>query len=39
MNAYIFSLVREAQFIGMGLDLYESIPLAQKMFEIANENF
>jgi len=36
MNAYIFP-GQGAQFVGMGLDLYENYPLAQKMFERANE--
>ena len=36
MNAYIFP-GQGAQFVGMGLDLYEKNPLAQKMFETANE--
>ncbi|MCM4173589.1 [acyl-carrier-protein] S-malonyltransferase [Arenibacter sp. TNZ] len=36
MNAYIFP-GQGAQFVGMGLDLYEKYPLAQKMFETANE--
>ena len=36
MNAYIFP-GQGAQFSGMGLDLYENIPLAQDLFEQANE--
>ncbi|MEZ4798049.1 MAG: ACP S-malonyltransferase [Flavobacteriaceae bacterium] len=36
MNAYIFP-GQGAQFIGMGLDLYENSPLAQELFEKANE--
>tara|TARA_R110000796_G_scaffold35098_1_gene90410 strand:- start:3607 stop:4491 length:885 start_codon:yes stop_codon:yes gene_type:complete len=36
MKAYIFP-GQGAQFVGMGLDLYEKYPLAQKMFETANE--
>jgi len=36
MNAYIFP-GQGAQFVGMGLDLYEEYPLAQKLFEKANE--
>ncbi|MBD0778265.1 ACP S-malonyltransferase [Maribacter sp. ANRC-HE7] len=36
MNAYIFP-GQGAQFVGMGLDLYEKYPLAQKMFESANK--
>ncbi|WP_439151614.1 ACP S-malonyltransferase [Winogradskyella sp.] len=36
MNAYIFP-VQGAQFSGMGLDLYENSPLAQELFEKANE--
>ncbi|HEX9600600.1 MAG TPA: ACP S-malonyltransferase, partial [Mariniflexile sp.] len=35
MNAYIFP-GQGAQFTGMGLDLYENAPLAQKLFEKAN---
>ena len=35
MTAYIFP-GQGAQFTGMGLDLYEKYPLAQKMFEKAN---
>ena len=35
MKAYIFP-GQGAQFTGMGLDLYEKYPLAQKMFEKAN---
>jgi len=36
MNAYIFP-GQGAQFSGMGLDLYENSPLAQDLFEKANE--
>lgn len=36
MNAYIFP-GQGAQFSGMGLDLYENTPLAQELFEQANE--
>ncbi|EAR02191.1 ACP S-malonyltransferase [Maribacter sp. HTCC2170] len=36
MNAYIFP-GQGAQFVGMGLDLYEKYPLAQELFEKANE--
>ncbi|MBT9187990.1 ACP S-malonyltransferase [Zobellia russellii] len=36
MNAYIFP-GQGAQFVGMGLDLYEKYPLAQELFEQANE--
>lgn len=36
MKAYIFP-GQGAQFVGMGLDLYENYPLAQEMFEKANE--
>ena len=36
MNAYIFP-GQGAQFVGMGLDLYEKYPLAQKLFEQAND--
>jgi len=36
MNAYIFP-GQGAQFVGMGLDLYEKFPLAQELFESANE--
>ncbi len=36
MKAYIFP-GQGAQFVGMGLDLYEKYPIAQKMFETANE--
>lgn len=35
MNAYIFP-GQGAQFSGMGLDLYENAPLAQELFEQAN---
>lgn len=36
MKAYIFP-GQGAQFTGMGLDLYEKYPLAQQLFENANE--
>ena len=36
MNAYIFP-GQGAQFVGIGLDLYEKYPLAQELFEKANE--
>ena len=36
MNAYIFP-GQGAQFVGMGLDLYEKYPLAQELFERAND--
>ena len=36
MKAYIFP-GQGAQFVGMGLDLYEKYPLAQELFEQANE--
>ena len=36
MNAYIFP-GQGAQFTGMGLDLYENSPLAQELFEKAND--
>jgi len=36
MNAYIFP-GQGAQFVGMGLDLYENYPVAQELFEKANE--
>lgn len=36
MHAYIFP-GQGAQFSGMGLDLYENSPLAQELFEDANE--
>ena len=36
MNAYIFP-GQGAQFVGMGLDLYEKYPRAQELFERANE--
>ena len=36
MNAYIFP-GQGAQFLGMGLDLYENSPLAQGLFEQAND--
>jgi len=35
MNAYIFP-GQGAQFVGMGMDLYEKFPLAQELFENAN---
>lgn len=36
MNAYIFP-GQGAQFVGMGLDLYEKYPVAQELFENAND--
>lgn len=36
MNAYIFP-GQGAQFVGMGLDLYENHPIAQELFEKAND--
>ncbi|MGF1560429.1 MAG: ACP S-malonyltransferase [Flavobacteriaceae bacterium] len=36
MNAYIFP-GQGAQFVGMGHDLYEKYPIAQELFENANE--
>ena len=36
MNAYIFP-GQGAQFVGMGMDLYEKYPLAQELFEQAND--
>ena len=36
MHAYIFP-GQGAQFSGMGLDMYENSPIAQKLFEQANE--
>ncbi len=36
MKAYIFP-GQGAQFVGMGMDLYEKYPMAQELFEIANE--
>ena len=36
MNAYIFP-GQGAQFVGMGLDLYEKYPVAQELFEKAND--
>ncbi|NAS32074.1 ACP S-malonyltransferase [Flavobacteriaceae bacterium R38] len=36
MNAYVFP-GQGAQFVGMGLDLYEKSPLAQELFETAND--
>ena len=36
MNAYIFP-GQGAQFVGMGLDLYENYPVAQELFEQAND--
>ena len=36
MNAYIFP-GQGAQFVGMGLELYEKYPIAQELFEKANE--
>ena len=36
MNAYIFP-GQGTQFSGMGLDLYENSPLAQELFEQAND--
>ena len=36
MNAYIFP-GQGAQFVGMGLNLYEKYPIAQELFEQAND--
>ncbi|MGB5820617.1 MAG: ACP S-malonyltransferase [Saonia sp.] len=36
MNAFIFP-GQGAQYVGMGLDLYEKYPLAQELFEKAND--
>ncbi|MET1257938.1 ACP S-malonyltransferase [Flagellimonas sp. DF-77] len=36
MNAYVFP-GQGAQFVGMGLDLYENHPIAQELFEDAND--
>lgn len=36
MNAYIFP-GQGAQFVGMGLDLYEKFPVAKEMFQSAND--
>lgn len=36
MKAYVFP-GQGAQFVGMGKDLYESVPLAKEMFEKAND--
>ncbi len=36
MKAYVFP-GQGAQFVGMGLDLYEKIPLAQELFDAANK--
>ena len=36
MTAYVFP-GQGAQFVGMGLDLYEKYPLAQELFEKAND--
>ncbi len=36
MNAYVFP-GQGAQFVGMGLDLYEKFPIAQELFEKAND--
>lgn len=36
MNAYVFP-GQGAQFVGMGLDLYEKYPIAQELFEKAND--
>lgn len=36
MNAYIFP-GQGAQFVGMGMDLYEKFPVAKEMFQSAND--
>lgn len=36
MNAYVFP-GQGAQFVGMGLDLYEKYPIAKELFQKANE--
>src|SRR5665647_2277821 len=36
MKAYVFP-GQGAQFVGMGKDLYDNIPLAKEMFEKAND--
>ena len=36
MHAYVFP-GQGAQFVGMGKDLYDNVPLAKEMFEKANE--
>lgn len=36
MNVYVFP-GQGAQFVGMGKDLYDNVPLAKEMFEKANE--
>ena len=38
MNAFIFP-GQGAQFSGMGLDMYEKSPLAQELFEKANDRY
>ena len=36
MHAYVFP-GQGAQFVGMGNDLYDNVPLAKELFEKANE--
>ena len=36
MHAYVFP-GQVAQFVGMGNDLYDNVPLAKELFEKANE--
>ena len=36
MHAYVFP-GQGAQFVGMGKDLYDNVPLAKELFEKANE--